>query len=152
MMNEEQMNGMGDASFDDVNKYTRVGVNIEIRQLQSDRLLITEGNKQHLATAEEHISGSQLLGTLAEHHLIAQAHRLMLTYRTGDRARLLQLVRELCPQTESPLWRLLAFLKEHLPESKDLKDVQGLLIGAEQLRQECQRELVETQQTMQFED
>ena len=54
-----QMNGMGECAFDDVNKYTRVGVNVEIRQLQSDRLLITEGSQQHLATAEEHLGSNE---------------------------------------------------------------------------------------------
>lgn len=146
-----QMNGMGDASFDDVNKYTRVGVNIEIRQLQTEKLLITDGNRQHLATAEENLSSGDLMGTLPEHTLIAQAHRLMLIYRSQDKVALLKLISTLCPEADSPLWRLMAFLKEHLPAGPDLADVQGLLVSAEQLRQECRHAATDRQQIMNFE-
>ena len=146
-----QMNGMGDATFDDVNKYTRVGVNIEIRQLQSERLLITEGNHQHLATAEEHLSSGATIGTSPEHPLIAQAHRLMLIYRSEDKNALLRLIGVLCPNADHPLWRLLAFLKEHLPVGPDLNAVQGLLVSAEQLRQECKQAITDRQQVIDFE-
>ena len=146
-----QMNGMGDASFDDVNKYTRVGVNIEIRQLQAEHLLITDGNRQHLATAEEHLSSGEYMGSMPEHTLIAQAHRLMLAYLYEDKNGLLQLVNRLCPQSDSPLWRLLAFLKEHLPAGKDLNAVQGLLLSEEQLIRESKLGSIDRQQTLDFE-
>ncbi len=147
-----QMNGMGDTSFDDVNKYTRVGVNVEIRQLQQDRLLIANGNKQHLASAVEHIGDSTTLGKSPEDYLISQVHRLMLAYRYDDQAWLMKLVRELCPQNDAPHWRVMAFLKEHLPDSKDLDDVQGLLINAEMLRQKCKETYIPKQTTIEFED
>ena len=147
-----QMNGMGDTSFDDVNKYTRVGVNVEIRQLQQDRLLIANGNKQHLATVEEHIGDNTTIGKSPEDYLISQVHRLMLAYRNDDQAWLMKLVRELCPQSDAPHWRVMAFLKEHLPAGKDLNDVQGLLVNAEMLRQKCKETYIPKQTTIEFED
>lgn len=147
-----QMNGMGDTSFDDVNKFTRVGVNVEIRQLQQDHLLIANGNKQHLATVEEHIGDSTTMGKSPEDYLISQVHRLMLAYRNDDQAWLMKLIRELCPQSDAPHWRVMAFLKEHLPAGKDLNDVQGLLINAEMLRQKCKETYVPKQTTIEFED
>jgi len=73
-----QMNGMKECDFDDVNKYIRVGVNVEIRQLQSDRLLITEGSQQHLATAAEHLGSNETWGTQATDYMISQVHRMMM--------------------------------------------------------------------------
>ena len=140
-----QMNGMGECAFDDVNKYTRVGVNVEIRQLQSDRLLITDGSKQHLATAEEHVGANRNWGTLPTDYLISQVHRMMLAYLGGDDTLILKLVRELCPQSDSPQWRLLDFLQGHLPEGNDLKAVKGLLASAEMYRQKCKETAVPTE-------
>ena len=145
-----QMNGMGECAFDDVNKYTRVGVNVEIRQLQSDRLLITDGSKQHLATAEEHVGANRNWGTLPTDYLISQVHRMMLAYLGGDDTLILKLVRELCPQSDSPQWRLLDFLQGHLPEGNDLKAVKGLLASAEMYRQKCKETAVPTEGALDF--
>ncbi len=145
-----QMNGMGECAFDDVNKYTRVGVNVEIRQLQSDRLLITDGSKQHLATAEEHVGANRNWGTLPTDYLISQVHRMMLAYLGGDDTLILKLVRELCPQSDSPQWRLLDFLQGHLPEGNDLKAVKGLLASAEMYRQKCKDTTVPTEGALDF--
>ena len=131
------MNGMADCDFDDVNKYTRVGVNVEIRSLQSDKLLISDGHQQHLATAAEHLGKSDNLGTQPTDYLISQAHRMMMAYHMGNQIQLLHLVRDLCSQSDAPLRRLLDFLGGHLPEGDDLTDVRGLLSSAEMLRQKC---------------
>lgn len=147
-----QMNGMGECDFDDVNKYTRVGVNVEIRSLQSDKLLITEGSKQHLATAEEHVGSNPNWGTQPTDYMISQVHRMMLAYRGGNQELLYKLVRELCPQSDAPQWRVLDFLSGHLPEGKDLADVRGLLSSAEMLRQKCKDAIVHKMGELQFED
>ncbi len=147
-----QMNGMAECDFDDVNKYTRVGVNVEIRQLQSDRLLITNGSKQHLATAEEHLGSNQNWGIQPKDYLISQAHRMMMAYRMGDQVKLLKFVRDLCSQSDAPLWRLFDFLGGHLPEGKDLNDVKGILASAEMLRQKCKDINVPKVGTLEFED
>jgi adenine-specific DNA methylase len=147
-----QMNGIGECDFDDVNKYTRVGVNVEIRSLQSDKLLITEGSKQHLATAKEHVGSNPNWGTQPTDYMISQVHRMMLAYRGGNQELLYKLVRELCPQSDAPQWRVLDFLSGHLPEGKDLTDVRGLLSSAEMLRQKCKDAIVHKMGELQFED
>ncbi len=147
-----QMNGMGECDFDDVNKYTRVGVNVEIRSLQSDRLLITEGNKQHLATAAEHLGKNESWGTQPTDYLISQVHRMMMAYHMGNQIQLLRLVRDLCPQSDAPLWRLLDFLGGHLPDGDDLTDVRGILSSAEMLRQKCKDVAKPTEAKIEFED
>ena len=148
-----QMNGMAECDFDDVNKYTRVGVNVEIRSLQSDKLLITEGSKQHLATAEEHVGSNQSWGTQPTDYMISQVHRMMLAYRGGNQVLLLKLVRELCPQSDAPQWRLLDFLGGHLPEdSQDYKDVKGILASAEMLRQKCKEAIQHHEASLDFEN
>ena len=146
-----QMNGMGECAFDDVNKYTRVGVNVEIRQLQSDRLLITEGSQQHLATAEEHLGSNETWGTQPTDYMISQVHRMMMAYRMGNQVQLLKLVRDLCPQSDAPQWRVLDFLGGHLPEGKDLNDVKGILASAEMLRQKCKEAVLHQEGTLNFE-
>lgn len=147
-----QMNGMGECDFDDVNKYTRVGVNVEIRQLQNEKLLITDGNRQHLATAGEHVGNNQNWGTQPTDYLISQVHRMMLAYRDGNQMLLLKLVRDLCPQSDAPLWRVLDFLSGHLPEGKDYEAVKGLLSSAEMLRQKCKDTVVPTEGALEFND
>ena len=146
-----QLNGMAECDFDDVNKYTRVGVNVEIRQLQSDRLLITEGSQQHLATAAEHLGSNETWGTQATDYMISQVHRMMMAYRMGNQVQLLKLVRDLCPQSDAPQWRVLDFLGGHLPEGKDLNDVKGILASAEMLRQKCKEAVQHQEGSLDFE-
>lgn len=131
-----QLNGTGDTDFDDATKFTRVGVNIDIADIRAERLLVLDGSKMHIATAEEHIQGSSN-GTHTTDPLIAQAHQAMLINRSQDRIKLLRFVASIAPETSSPLWRLLATLKELLPAGADAKDVQELLVNAEDLRQHC---------------
>lgn len=147
-----QLNGMAECDFDDVNKYTRVGVNVEIRSLQSDKLLITKGNKQHLATAKEHLAGNDNWGKQPTDYLISQVHRMMVAYLGGDDALLLKLVRELCPQSDAPQWRLLDFLQGHLPEGDDLKAAKAILAGAEMYRQKCKEAVKHHEASLDFED
>lgn len=133
-----QLNGMGEVDFDDATKFTRVGVNINISDIEHEQLLILKGNKVHLATAQEHIGLSSVEGTRPTDSPISQAHRAILLYKGQDRPRLLRFIADICPEASSPLWRLLATMKELLPPtSEDGKQLQGLLQNAEDLRQHC---------------
>ena len=133
-----QLNGMGETDFDDVTKFTRVGLNVNITDIFAKKLLIRNGKSQHLASAEEHIGGNQLAGMNAGDILIEQAHRAILLYRAENRSGLLnQLKRINAQEITAPFWRLLASLKELLPANDDLKQVQGLLANGEDLRQSC---------------
>ena len=147
-----QLNGVGEVDFDDATKFTRVGVNVNINDIKQEGLLILEGKKMHIAMAEEHLGKSPGEGTRPTDSPITQAHRAILLYRNGDRAPLLRFVRDICPDVSSPLWRLLVSLKELLPACDDLKQVQGILQNADDLRQHCHEQYVHKQQTLQFED
>lgn len=134
------INGAGETDFDDATKFTRVGVNVNIKDIQQEGLLMLEGKKMHIAMAEEHIGGSSVEGTRPEDSPINQAHRFILTYREGDRGKILHFVRNICPDASSPLWRLLATLKELLPANDDQKQIAGILQNADDLRQHCNEE------------
>lgn len=146
-----QLNGMSECDFDDATKFTRVGVNVEINDIISQRILIRIGNKVRLATAEEHISGHNQ-GFHAEQPLIDQVHRAIILYRNDlDKGILLKLIKECAPNVTDTFWRVLSILKEVLPANDDLKAVQGLLQVQETLRVECQKEHVVSQKSL-FED
>lgn len=140
-----QLNGTGETDFDDATKFTRVGVNVNIKDILQERLLILEGKKIHIAMAQEHIGSSSFDGANPSDSPIKQAHRLILLYKEGERARILRFVRDICPKPSSPLWRLLATLKELLPACDDQKQVSGILQNAEDLRQHCE-DIIEPKQ------
>lgn len=132
-----QMNGMGETDFDDATKFTRVGMQVDISDIFAQRLLIRNGSKQHLATAAEHIGNSSNQGTHQEDPLIDQVHRAMLAYEKGDRHILLTLLHNVgADDQNASFWRLVASLKELLPEGKDLKAIEGLMGNSDNLRQE----------------
>lgn len=133
-----QLNGMGDTDYDDVNKFTRVGVDIEIQEVFHNNLLVKDDhNKQHLATAQEHVGGTHTLGMSPNDPLIAQVHRAMLIYKSGDQEKQLRQIRDCAQEATSPFWRLLASLKELLPAGDDATQVQGLLQNADYFRRIC---------------
>lgn len=132
-----QLNGVGETDFDDATKFTRVGVNVNIKDIQQEGLLILEGKKMHIAMADEHIGGSSVEGTRPEDSPISQAHRFILLNKEEDRGKILRFVRDICPEASSPLWRLLATLKELLPANDDQKQVVSILQNAEDFRQHC---------------
>ena len=134
-----QMNGMGETNHDDVTKFTRVGVNVDIHEVIQEGLLVQSGNKNHLATAEEHIGGSSVEGFKPNDALITRVHRAILLVRKQDNPGLLKLIRDYASTADAQFWRVLASLKEMLPAGKDLTDVQELLRTAEYLRTECKK-------------
>ncbi len=136
-----QLNGTGETDFDDATKFTRIGVNVNIKDIHQEGLLILDGKKMHIAMAEEHLGKSSVVGTRPEDSPISQAHRLILNYREGDRGKILHFVRTICPEASSPLWRLLSTLKELLPANDDYKQISGILQNADDLRQHCHEEL-----------
>ncbi len=144
-----QMNGAGETDYDDATKFTRVGVNVDINDIKHKHLLILEGKKMHIAMADEHLNYSPD-GTRPNDSLIDQAHRAILLWREGNRQSILKFVANIAPESSSPLWRLLATLKELLPACDDLKDVQGLLQNAEDLRQNCHKQQTHYEASLDF--
>lgn len=150
-----RLNGMKETDYDDVTKFTRVGLPIDVKEVFSQGLLVKEpsGNKQHLATAAEHLEGDHIAGTRATDLLIDQAHRAILFYKDENRPALLKLLRDINAQdANASFWRLLASLKELLPANDDLKQVQGLLQNGEDLRQASRQneQPTSTQTTIEF--
>lgn len=150
-----RLNGMKETDYDDVTKFTRVGLPIDVKEVFSQGLLVKEpsGNKQHLATAAEHLEGDHIAGTRATDLLIDQAHRAILFYKDENRPALLKLLRDINAQdANASFWRLLASLKELLPACDDLKQVQGLLQNGEDLRQSSRQneQPTSTQTTIEF--
>lgn len=133
-----QMNGVGETHFDDVTKFTRVGVKVDIKEIIAKKLLISDGKKMHLAMAKEHLNSGIVEGTRVTDSLIAQAHRAIILYKDGESSiSLYSFVKSIASEATSPLWRLLATLKELLPAGDDLEQVKGLLSIADDLRAKC---------------
>lgn len=144
-----QMNGAGETDYDDATKFTRVGVNVDINDIKHKHLLILEEKKMHIAMADEHLNYAPD-GTRPNDSLIDQAHRAILLWREGNRQSILKFVANIASESSSPLWRLLATLKELLPACDDLKDVQGLLQNAEDLRQNCHKQQTHYEASLDF--
>ena len=146
-----QMNGMGETNHDDVTKFTRAGVNVDIHDVIQEGLLVSNGNKNHLASAKEHLMESVVPGTLPSHPLIDQVHRAMLLNRKQDNVGLLKLIRDCAPTSDAQFWRVLASLKEMLPAGEDLNDVQELIRTADYLRTKCKEKIEHKQGSITFE-
>lgn len=142
-----QMNGMGDTDFDDAAKFARVGMSVNVSDIFAHNLLVRTGNKQHLATYKERISGSKL-GTSASDPLIDQVHRAMAVWQEGERRAMLRHIKEVGSDASNSFWRVLASLKELLPEGDDLKQVQELISNSADLIQHCKDEIDYIQGTL----
>lgn len=142
-----QMNGMGDTDFDDAAKFARVGMSVNISDIFAHNLLIRTGNKQHLATYAER-TVNEKLGMSASDPLIDQVHRAMANWRDGDRGKILHHIHIVGKEANNPFWRVLASLKELLPEGDDLTQVQELISNSADLIQHCGEIMTYTQGTL----
>lgn len=142
-----QMNGMGDTDFDDAAKFARVGMSVNISDIFAHNLLIRTGNKQHLATYTERTINEKL-GLSTSDPLIDQVHRAMANWRDGDRGKILHHIHIVGKEANNPFWRVLASLKELLPEGDDLKQVQELISNSADLIQHCGESMTYTQGTL----
>lgn len=142
-----QMNGMGDTDFDDAAKFARVGMSVNISDIFAHNLLIRTGNKQHLATYAER-TVNEKLGMSTSDPLIDQVHRAMANWRDGDRGKILHHIHIVGKEANNPFWRVLASLKELLPEGDDLTQVQELISNSADLIQHCGEIMTYTQGTL----
>lgn len=142
-----QMNGMGDTDFDDAAKFARVGMSVNISDIFAHNLLIRTGNKQHLATYAER-TVNEKLGMSGSDPLIDQVHRAMANWRDGDRGKILHHIHIVGKEANNPFWRVLASLKELLPEGDDLTQVQELISNSADLIQHCGEIMTYTQGTL----
>lgn len=135
-----QMNGMGKTDFDDAAKFTRIGMNIDVSDIFHHHLLIKDGNKQHLASYKERITG-EVQGANISDPLIDQVQQAMMLWSKENRPKLLRLIELVGSEANNSFWRVLASLKELLPDGDDLKQVNGLLANSEELIQSCQKDI-----------
>ncbi|MFS2997998.1 DUF1156 domain-containing protein [Bacteroides thetaiotaomicron] len=135
-----QMNGMGETDFDDAAKFTRIGMNIDVSDIFHHHLLIKDGNKQHLASYTERITG-EVQGTNISDPLIDQVQQAMMLWSKENRPKLLRLIKLVGSEANNSFWRVLASLKELLPDGDDLKQVNELLANSEELIQSCQKDI-----------
>lgn len=135
-----QMNGMGETDFDDAAKFTRIGMNIDVSDIFHHHLLIKDGNKQHLASYTERITG-EIQGTNINDPLIDQVQQAMMLWSKENRPKLLRLIKLVGSEANNSFWRVLASLKELLPDGDDLKQVNELLANSEELIQSCQKDI-----------
>lgn len=145
-----QMNGMGDTDFDDAAKFARVGMSVNISDIFDKHLLIRTGNKQHLATYKERAINNTF-GSTTDEPLINQVHKAMIIWEGGDRREILHHLKKVGKEASSPFWRVLASLKELLPESDDLKQVRELISNSANLIQDCEKGYINTQTSLNFE-
>lgn len=139
-----QMNGMDETAFDDAAKFARVGMSVNISDIFAHGLLIRDGNMQHLASYKERVTNDKL-GIDSSCPLIDQVHRAMFIWQTGDRGKILSHIRKVGSEASNPFWRVLASLKELLPEGDDLKQVNELISNSADLIQHCGEEISYTQ-------
>lgn len=130
-----QLNGMGETDFDDAAKFTRVGMNVNIGDIQRASLLIRDeaGHKQHLASFKERTNLS-LRQISEDKPLIDRVHMAMRLWKSGDRNYLLPFIAQHGNDINNEFWRVLVVLKELLPiTTDDYAQASGLLQNAESL-------------------
>ena len=132
-----QLNGFTENDFDDVAKFSRVGLSINVSELFTEHILIKNGNKQTLGNFEQRLAINKNLGERNEEILINRVHRGMWLYQSNDRKQLLSYINRYANTTDSNFWRVLTSLKELLPDAcQDHKMVCGLLTNRENLIRE----------------
>lgn len=132
-----QLYGMAETDFDDAAKFSRVGLSIDVQELFASSILISSGNRQHLASFAERIALRPHLGDRTSDLLIDHVHRAMHLYAGTDRKALLRHIAAHGQTVEEPLWRVLNSLAETLPsDGADREAVNGLLTNRDSLIRE----------------
>ena len=79
-----QLYGFEETDFDDVAKFTKVGLSINVADLFAANLLIKNGNRQALATADARLKLQKNLGDEPNATLIDQLHKIYAIYNHRD--------------------------------------------------------------------
>lgn len=140
-----QVNGMDETDFDDAAKFARVGISVDIQEVFDRKLLIRNGNKQHLASYTERTDGENKFGTTPSDPLIDQVHCAMAIWKSGNREKMLRHIQTVGSDANNSFWRVLTSLKELLPEGDDRTQVMELIANSADLIQHC-HDKVEYQQ------
>lgn len=131
-----QLYGFTEAAFDDVAKFTRVGLAVNVAELVQHHLFRVRGNKLTLATYAERLTADRNLGQREQ--LIDQVHAALSLYKQADRRALLRHLARVAPTPDFPFWRVLTALVEVLPNAHDdHNQALGLLDNQESLLREA---------------
>lgn len=134
-----ELYGFTESDFDDVAKFTRIGLSINVKDLFDHDIFIKNGTRQALAKFDERAAKKRNLGESPASSLIDQAHRAMSLYKRADRRSLLDFIGRVAPSADASFWRVLTSLNELLPKDiDDQKQVTGLLENKDNLIRESQ--------------
>lgn len=132
-----QLNGFGEADFDDAAKFSRVGLTINVADLVGEHLFLKKANKLTLAGFADRVLATKNLGETKQSFLIDHVHRGLALYKAGNRQQLLLYIGKYAATAELPFWRVLTALVEVLPAgSDDQKQAVGLLADKESVLRE----------------
>ncbi len=119
---------------DSVRKVTQIGLDIDVAELQQKVILVTDGNKQVLASYQDRVAALPRLGMQKRGHIIDQVHKAMHLFEAGNRRELLAYIAGVGAAPEGIFWRVLSALVEVLPAGiADYEQATGLLTNKDSL-------------------
>lgn len=132
-----QLYGFAESDFDDVAKFSRVGLSINVSELFTAHILIKNENKQTLGNYQQRMHANKNLGEKFTNLIIDIVHRAMAIYKSSNRNELLKYIAKVGAQPENSFWRVVTSLCEVLPnDSDDYQQVYGLHTNKESLIRE----------------
>jgi putative DNA methylase len=140
-----QLYGFAETDFDDVAKFSKVGLSINASELFDAHLLVKRGNKQTLATSAERVALAPNLGEKLETTLIDRLHRVMFIY--NNRKAVIDYLRRHAIDGAHGFWRVATALAEILPaDTPDGKTNLSLLSNKDLLLREMRQPATELPQ------
>lgn len=125
---------------DSVRKVTQIGLDIDVAELQQKVILVTDGNKQVLASYQDRVAALPRLGMQKRGHIIDQVHKAMHLFEAGNRRELLAYIAGVGAAPEGIFWRVLSALVEVLPAGiADYEQATGLLTNKDSLIREAKQ-------------
>lgn len=140
--------GFSEAVHDDVRRITQIGLSLNINEIYNQFILIKEKDKGRLGTMEDRILADKKIGLRPVNNTALDiAHRMMYLWKQANRAELLNYIANKAATADNPVWRVVNSLRELLPISKDIKDLEyatGLMSNQENLLREAKNRKVTT--------
>lgn len=143
--------GLTSVKYDDLRKIAQIGLNVDLKALEQEGILIGDEGKHRLAEANERLEESPNTGNQLRSYSIDKCHRLMHRWKLGDRIAVVDLIGRFAPVAESELWRVMNALYEVLPKgSDDHKQAGEILSSLESLLRDAKQSerRADEQQTM----
>jgi adenine-specific DNA methylase len=132
--------GLKSVDYDDLRKIAQIGLNVDLKSLEQDGILLDDNGKQKLAGAEERLEESPSTGNQIKAFAIDKCHRMMHRWKLGDRTGVIELIRRFAPIAEHELWRVMNALYEVLPGgSDDHKQAGEILSSLESLLRDAKQ-------------